>query len=355
MIRTNKKLFEMVAMLSVILFLMTCCGVSAADRNSVKQSGEYYTGSVYGPRLSAEELNDVADAVADFLNEYIVEGMTDIQKVRMACGYLVTSCRYAESWAENRANTAWGSLVYHEAQCSGYARGFKALCDGMGIGCYYVHADENSFNPDHQWNEVCVDGKWYIVDTQLISTSHPIMGSMFYLISSEAYASMTGMSWDRFSVPECPESYYDDSGLGFFNDTVHYVFSDVQGVYVNGEYKTIQTYNLNDYNYVKLRDIAALVNGTSNQFDVVWDGNTNILWIDKNTPYTYVGGELETEVGRKGVVNPVSVSSFRVNGTEVYPDGYGILNNNYYRLRDIGELIGFDVDWDGTNAVINTK
>lgn len=338
----------------VVLFCIMCCGVSAADRNSVKQSGDYNAGSIYGPSLSNEELNDVADAVADFINEYIVDGMTDIQKVRMACGYLITTCNYAESWAQNRANTAWGSLVYHEAQCSGYARGLKALCDGIGIGCYYVHADENSFNPSHQWNEVCVDGNWYIVDPQLISTS-PFMVTMCYLTSSDNYASITGMSWDRSSVPDCPSSYYDESGMGFFNDTVHYVFSEVQGLYVNGEYKTIQTYNLNDYNYIKLRDIAALVNGTSNQFNVVWDENTNILWIDKDTPYTYVGGELESETGRKGVVNPSSVSSFRVNGIEVYPDGYSILNNNYYKLRDIGELIGFNVNWDGTNAVINIK
>lgn len=343
-----------ILLITVSLLLITCFGASAADRNSVKQSGDYRKGSVYGPSLSNEELNDVADAVAAFMNEYIVDGMTDIQKVRVACAYLAVNCSYAASWSQNRANTAWGSLVYHEAQCSGYARGLKALCDGIGIGCYYVHADENSANPSHQWNEVCVGGNWYIVDPQLISTS-PMSVATAYLVSSDAYAAMFGMSWDRASVPECPKSYYDDSGTSFFDDTVYYVSSDTQGVYVNGEYKAVQTYKLNDYNYVKLRDIAALLNGTSNQFNIVWDGDAGILWIDKNTPYTYVGGELNAESGRCGVVNPTNASSFRVNGEEAYPDSYSILNNNYYKLRDIGEIIGFDVDWDGTNAIIKTK
>lgn len=61
---------------------------------------------------------------------------------------------------------------YGEAQCSGFARAMKALCDAIGIDCIYVHADAKVANPSHQWNQVKVGGKWYILDAQggLVST-----------------------------------------------------------------------------------------------------------------------------------------------------------------------------------------
>jgi len=56
-----------------------------------------------------------------------------VEKVLVAHNYLAQYCSYAETWSENGANTAWGALVYQKAQCSGYARAMKALCDAMDI------------------------------------------------------------------------------------------------------------------------------------------------------------------------------------------------------------------------------
>ncbi len=92
--------------------------------------------------------------------------MSEYEKVATAHDFLCNTCQFAADWGYNQTNTAWGALVYHEAQCSGYAREMKALCNTMGVGCYYVHADENASNPSHQWNEVCIDGNWYIIDVQ---------------------------------------------------------------------------------------------------------------------------------------------------------------------------------------------
>lgn len=35
-----------------------------------------------------------------------------------------------------------------------------------------------------------------------------------------------------------------------------------------------------------------------------------------------------------------------VDGTRVYPTGYNIADNNYFKLRDIGTLVGFGVEWN---------
>jgi transglutaminase-like putative cysteine protease len=179
--------------------------VVISSQGSVLSGGSYSPGSVYGPSLSQAELNQVREKVQYFKDHYIDDTMSDYMKVKMAHDYLVSVCSYAPSWALNRANTAWGALVYGEAQCSGYARAMKALCDGIGIGCYYVHADANASNPSHQWNEVCVNGKWYIIDVQCNDLSR------FYavfLVSDSTFARTFGMSWDRSSVPPCPEDYF---------------------------------------------------------------------------------------------------------------------------------------------------
>lgn len=48
--------------------------------------------------------------------------------------------------------------------------------------------------------------------------------------------------------------------------------------------------------------------------------------------------------------------SVYVNTTRVYPTGYNIKDNNYFKLRDIGQLVGFGVEWDeATRTVVITS
>ncbi len=177
---------------------------SSGSTRTSYPSGNYSVGSVYGPKLTQTELDEVADAVEKFLATYDTASMDDYTKVLTAHDYLCSVCSYAASWSQNGANTAWGALVYGEAQCSGYARAMKALCDAMGVGCYYVHADENASNPSHQWNQVCVNGNWYIVDVQCNDSSG---FKAFFLVSDSTYQAGSGMSWDTDAYPACPNDY----------------------------------------------------------------------------------------------------------------------------------------------------
>lgn len=178
--------------------------VTISSQGSVLNGGEYTEGSIYGPSLTQAELSQVREQVQYFKDHYIDDGMSDYLKVQMAHDYLASVCSYAPDWSKNRANTAWGALVYGEAQCSGYARAMKALCDGIGIECYYVHANSNAANPSHQWNEVKVDGNWYIIDVQCNDSSGY---RAVFLMSDSSYANLSGMDWDRQSVPPCPKDY----------------------------------------------------------------------------------------------------------------------------------------------------
>lgn len=177
--------------------------------SSVK--GDYKPGSVYGPSLSKKQLSEVKSAVQKFCDKYITSDMSDVEKAITAQMYLARYCTYADDWSKNGANTAWGALVYkgrggyHEAQCSGFARGYKALCDGMGMKCRYVHANAKAANPSHQWNEVKIGKNWYIVDPQANATSGALV---FFLCSGKTYTDMTGMTWDKKSYPKVSSKNY---------------------------------------------------------------------------------------------------------------------------------------------------
>ena len=58
--------------------------------------------------------------------------------------------------------SAIGSLLYGQAVCAGYARGYQMLMQSMGIPCFYVTG--HSRDQAHGWNLVQLDGEWYYTD-----------------------------------------------------------------------------------------------------------------------------------------------------------------------------------------------
>lgn len=127
-------------------------------------------------------------------------------------------------------------------------------------------------------------------------------------------------------------------------------------VLVNNKAVAFDSYNINNNNYFKLRDIAQVLRGTDKQFEVVWDSSKNAINMTSNKPYTTVGGELK--VG-DGVAKQCTLNSSPIykDGVQVSLTAYTINGNNYFKLRDLGQAFNFDVSWDaGQNAVvIDTK
>lgn len=123
-------------------------------------------------------------------------------------------------------------------------------------------------------------------------------------------------------------------------------------VMVDGAAVAFDAYLINQNNYFKLRDLAYVLTGTGAQFEVSWNGVHNAISITTDEAYTVVGGELAGSSG--GNKTPVLNSArILINGTEVYLTAYTIDQNNYIKLRDLGEAIDFGVDWDGgSNTVL---
>jgi len=122
-------------------------------------------------------------------------------------------------------------------------------------------------------------------------------------------------------------------------------------VYINGTPAAFDAYNINDNNYFKLRDLAYILSGTEAQFEVEWDGKANAISLTSGQSYTVVGGEMEGK--GSGAKTPAPTNSkILLDGEEVAFTAYNIEDNNYFKLRDIGEALDFSVEWDGENNAI---
>ena len=122
-------------------------------------------------------------------------------------------------------------------------------------------------------------------------------------------------------------------------------------VLVNGANVSFDAYNINDNNYFKLRDLAYILSGTEAQFEVEWDAANNAIRLTSGRAYTAVGGEM-TGKGA-GEKTPVLTSSkILLDGAEISLTAYNIDGNNYFKLRDIGAALDFEIDWDGAKNTI---
>ena len=123
-------------------------------------------------------------------------------------------------------------------------------------------------------------------------------------------------------------------------------------VLVNGSNVSFDAYNINDFNYFKLRDLAYTLNGTAKQFSVGWDEANNAITLTSGQPYESVGGEMASRGAGSKNAEP-SASRIFLDGREVQFSAYLIEGNNYFKLRDIGEAFDFGVNWDEAAETIS--
>lgn len=122
-------------------------------------------------------------------------------------------------------------------------------------------------------------------------------------------------------------------------------------IYVDGTKVNGAAYMINDNNYFKLRDIAAMVNGSAKQFEVSWNEAAKRIDLTTNKAYTVVGGELALPSSATKTANASTASVFK-DGSKVDYTGYNISDNNYYKLRDLCKDMNIGVKYDlATNRV----
>ncbi|QNU68166.1 hypothetical protein EHE19_007005 [Ruminiclostridium herbifermentans] len=128
-------------------------------------------------------------------------------------------------------------------------------------------------------------------------------------------------------------------------------------VIINGKQIAFYSYNIDGYNYFKLRDLAKAFSGSKKEFEVYWDSVKKTIDLLPGKTYTSDGKELvppTTKGDAKGVTNR---SRMYLDGEEIYLEAYNINGNNYFKLKDLANALDFSLVWDGVKKqiIINTN
>jgi len=130
-----------------------------------------------------------------------------------------------------------------------------------------------------------------------------------------------------------------------------------QNIEIDGKAVAFQTYMLldangNGTNYVKLRDVAHVLNGTKAQFSVDYDGSISLT---TGAAYKDNGSEMNTPFsGDRSYTG--GAQSIKINGTAMDMTAITLLDDNgggynYFKLRDLGKALGFNVGWSKDRGV----
>ena len=120
---------------------------------------------------------------------------------------------------------------------------------------------------------------------------------------------------------------------------------------VNGETIAFEAYNIGGNNYFKLRDLAYALDNTEKQFEVSYDNTTRAIKLTSGLPYTHVGGEMVQGDERAKTAAP-SLSTIYFDGELRNLVAYNIGGNNFFKLRDLMEVLDIFVGYDSVTKAI---
>ena len=125
-----------------------------------------------------------------------------------------------------------------------------------------------------------------------------------------------------------------------------------QKVKLDGKDVVISGYNIDGYNYFKLRDLAAVLKDSQAKFGV--DYKDGVVSLTKAADYKVVESDQKpVKAESKGMLTNDKVL---VGDKTLTATAYKIDDLNYYKLRDLGKELGFGVGYDeATKSVLLTS
>ncbi len=248
------------------------------------------------------------------------------------------------------------------------------------IFAYNPNISSVSFKSDVKIGEIQGDWRIDAIDTMIKNTSY---NHLYGYLASVEYPNVPVVYTEGMDLEEentnGVDSAENNNDKAIYNLSKVYITSPKYGKEVEVE---VEMYKIGENNYIKLRDIAYLLNESKNQFDVSWNGVENAIELTSFKGYAdYNKSELHTVTILKDNQNiksdndksnkiyilsdsslmkdkqlVKSVKYKNIEGKLVETDivGYNIDGANYYKLRDIGRLFNFDVDWKNKSIYIET-
>ncbi len=114
-------------------------------------------------------------------------------------------------------------------------------------------------------------------------------------------------------------------------------------------------YTIMEEDYIKLRDFAAIVAGSQNQFAVEYDSKTNTVQIISGDVYTSIGNEMLLDASQRYITKKSPYNVAR-DGQNVSIKGYVVDGDLYFHVTELAEALGMKAEKkpDGKGYIITT-
>ena len=121
---------------------------------------------------------------------------------------------------------------------------------------------------------------------------------------------------------------------------------------VNGANTACNSCNVGGNNYVKLRDVACLLDNTKSCFNVGYDSNSNCVKLTTNCKYSQAVNGCSTNNCKSTTAKCANVK-VKVDGKAINLKSCNVNGCNYFKLRDLAAALSFNCGNIGKTVLIN--
>ena len=127
-----------------------------------------------------------------------------------------------------------------------------------------------------------------------------------------------------------------------------------QKITLDKEAVEVAAYNIAGSNYLKLRDVAAIMSGKKKQFNIDYNAERKLVIVETGKPYTKLESDLKPikEASAKAILSEKEII---LNGDDEDIDTAFINESNYVKLRDIAKIANFYVGYDEPTQTVILK
>lgn len=144
-----------------------------------------------------------------------------------------------------------------------------------------------------------------------------------------------------------------EASASYAEENVKATVSDSQ-VIIDGKVVRSVGFNIQNYNYFGLRDLASHLAETDSRFDITWNKELNAIELTTDKAYS-ANESFRTPYFSSDQLYEAKLSTAKmiIDGKLHSIQAYNIEDNTYFQLRDLAKVLKFDVSFDsGTNSIV---
>lgn len=144
-----------------------------------------------------------------------------------------------------------------------------------------------------------------------------------------------------------------EASASYAEENIKATVSDSQ-VIIDGKVVRSVGFNIQNYNYFGLRDLASHLAETDSRFDITWNKELNAIELTTDKAYS-ANESFRTPYFSSDQLYEAKLSTAKmiIDGKLHSIQAYNIEDNTYFQLRDLAKVLKFDVSFDsGTNSIV---